>query len=80
MGVSLFPMTDSITDRLHVLKNAILEFTHIPLLPYDQQQYERNVSQLQRQFDKKTLSKFWAKGKAMTMGQAIEFALKESKQ
>lgn len=66
--------------QLSGIVEAMLEFSHIPLLPFDQQQYERNVSWLHRQFDEKSLSKFWAQGKAMTMGQAIEFALKETKQ
>jgi len=38
------------------------------------------VSQLKKALDERALSAFWAKGRAMTLEQAMEFALKETKQ
>jgi len=61
--------------QLFGVVEAILEFTHIPLLPFDQQQYEHNLSQLHNQLDEKRFSKFWAEGKAMKIEEAIPYAL-----
>jgi len=36
------------------------------------------VSKLKKTLDKKTLSVAWSKGRAMTLEQAIEFALEEA--
>ena len=43
----------------------------------DKMEYERNLTLLVTQLDEKVFDKFWAKGKAMTMEQAIAFALEE---
>jgi hypothetical protein len=48
------------------------------LLPVDKMEYERNLVQLRAQFDERTLNKFWAKGKDMSLEQAIAFALEEN--
>ena len=45
------------------------------LLPVDKKEYERNLAQLRAQFEQRTLSKSWAKGKEMSLEQAIAFAL-----
>jgi predicted ATPase/DNA-binding SARP family transcriptional activator len=45
------------------------------LLPVDRMEYEHNLAQLRAQFDERTLNKFWAKGKVMSLEQAIAFAL-----
>jgi non-specific serine/threonine protein kinase len=55
--------------------DAVLESTHIPLLPFDQYEYELNRSQLRGQLEEKTYVKFWDKGKGMTIEEAISFAL-----
>ena len=44
------------------------------LLPVDKMEYERNLARLRAQFDERTLNKFWAKGKVMSLEQAIAFA------
>jgi tetratricopeptide (TPR) repeat protein len=48
------------------------------LLPVDKLEYERNLALLRTQLDEKILNKFWDKGKAMSLQQAISFALKET--
>ena len=47
------------------------------LLPVDKMEYERNLAQLRAQFDESTLKKFWVKGSAMSLDDAIAFALEE---
>jgi predicted ATPase/DNA-binding SARP family transcriptional activator len=63
--------------KLSGIVEGILEFTHIPLLPFDQQQYERIVSQLRNQLDVKDFKTFWTIGKVMRLEDAIAFALDE---
>ena len=47
------------------------------LLPLDKMEYERNLAQLRAQFDEKTLNKSWAKGREMSLEQAIAITLEE---
>jgi non-specific serine/threonine protein kinase len=47
----------------------------IRLLPVDKMEHERNLTLLRTQLDEKILNKFWAKGKAMSLDEAIAFAL-----
>lgn len=58
--------------------NSFFESTHIPLLPFDQYEYERNVNRLRAQFDSFALEKAWSTGLAMPWEQAVESALKET--
>jgi predicted ATPase/class 3 adenylate cyclase len=44
------------------------------LLQIDQMEYESNLAPLKTKLDEKTLARFWSKGKAMTMEEAIEYA------
>jgi non-specific serine/threonine protein kinase len=50
----------------------------IRLLQVDQMEYEHNLALLRAELDEKTLTKFWAKGKAMSLDDAIAFALQET--
>jgi non-specific serine/threonine protein kinase len=45
------------------------------LLYMDNLEYERNLATLREQLNKKTLDKFWAKGKSMNNEEAVAFAL-----
>jgi predicted ATPase len=58
--------------------DTLLEFIHTSFLPFDQQQYERNVGRLRAQLDQKTFTKFWAKGKALSIEKAVALALEEA--
>jgi non-specific serine/threonine protein kinase len=64
--------------KLFGVVNAFFESTHIPLLPFDQYEYERNVSRLRAQLDKAVFEKAWSTGLAMPWEQAVESALKEA--
>lgn len=44
----------------------------------DQQEYARTLARLHAKLDKKTLGKYWAKGKAMMLDETIAFALDET--
>jgi non-specific serine/threonine protein kinase len=44
----------------------------------DTVEYDRSVSELKRVLDDQALSSAWSRGRAMTLEQAIEFALKEA--
>jgi non-specific serine/threonine protein kinase len=47
------------------------------LLPVDKLESERNLALLLTQLDDKTFKKFWGKGRAMSLEQAIAFALEQ---
>ena len=54
---------------------TVSEFIHIPFLPYDHQQYERNLSTVREQIDSKIFHAAWEKGRALPFEQALEYAL-----
>lgn len=55
--------------------DALLEYIHFPLLPFDQQQYERTVSELRAHMNEAVFAKAWAEGRTLTLEQAVELAL-----
>ena len=59
-----------IEDRLAVLS--------LPLYITDQVEFNHGISTLHTRLDEKTYAKFWTKGKAMSLDEAIAFALGES--
>ncbi len=61
--------------KLFGVVDAVLEFIRTSLLLFDQQQYERNVSQLRERLDEATFTAAWAEGRAMTLEQAKNYAL-----
>jgi predicted ATPase/DNA-binding SARP family transcriptional activator len=48
------------------------------LLPVDKMEYERNLAYLRMNLDKKAITRFWTKGRDMSLEQGIEFALEET--
>jgi predicted ATPase/DNA-binding SARP family transcriptional activator len=64
--------------KLMGVVDTVLEFIRTPFLAFDQKQYEHNISQLHDQLERPTFAKAWAQGRAMTLQQAVEFALKET--
>ena len=46
----------------------------------DQKEYDHYIAVVRSQLDKAAFAKAWAEGRAMTLEQAIEFALRETKQ
>jgi predicted ATPase/class 3 adenylate cyclase len=51
------------------------ENINIPMNPMERPEYEREVNDLRTYMDKAAFSKAWAEGRALTMEQAIEYAL-----
>jgi tetratricopeptide (TPR) repeat protein len=64
--------------KLMGVVDTVLEFIRTPFLAFDQKQYEHNISQIRDQLERPTFAKAWAQGRAMTLEQAVEFALKET--
>jgi len=58
---------------------SFLRALGIRLLQTDEMEYDRNVANLRAQLDEATLEKAWAEGHAMTLEQAVEYALNEIK-
>ena len=56
---------------------ALLESINTPMTPFERVEYDREVDDLRANMDEKNLARFWEKGKAMTMQQAIEYALEK---
>jgi len=50
----------------------------LPLYITDQVEFNQGISTLRTRLDEKTYAKFWTKGKAMSLNEAIAFALGES--
>ncbi|MFL5732132.1 MAG: ATP-binding protein, partial [Chloroflexia bacterium] len=61
--------------RLFGAADALLAALHVPLDPADRTEYERNLAAAQAQVDEETWRKAWDEGQAMTMGQAVDYAL-----
>jgi predicted ATPase/DNA-binding SARP family transcriptional activator len=57
---------------------SFLRALDLRLLQIDELEYDRNIAMLREKLDRPTLEKAWAKGKAMTMEQAIAFTLEET--
>jgi hypothetical protein len=61
--------------RLFGAAEALSESIHEPLLPEDAFQVRRNVAVLRERLDAATLNAAWAEGRAMTLDQAVAYAL-----
>jgi hypothetical protein len=59
---------------------SLLESTGMAgrLDPSDQKEFDHYVAAVRGQLDEPAFAKAWAEGRAMTMEQAMEFALKET--
>ena len=51
---------------------------HTDLLPFDRDQSERNPAALRTQLDPAAFDAAWAEGRAMTMEQAVAYALDDN--
>jgi predicted ATPase/class 3 adenylate cyclase len=58
---------------------ALRESIGIDMTPQEREEYEKEVADLKANMDEKAFSSHWAEGRSMTMEQAIELALMESK-
>jgi non-specific serine/threonine protein kinase len=64
--------------RLISAVDALLGSLGIQLLYVDKMEFERNLIFLRTQLDEGTLTHFWARGREMSLQQAIAFALEEA--
>ena len=65
--------------RLFGAAEALREKIDIPMTAMEHVEYEREISDLKAGMDEKVFTFAWAEGRAMTMDQAIDFALEQSK-
>jgi tetratricopeptide (TPR) repeat protein len=63
--------------RLMGTAEAIREMTNSPLPPVDRSNYDRDFILIRSQLGEANFIKAWAEGRAMTLEQAIAYALKE---
>ncbi len=61
--------------RLFGAVNALRESVGIPLRPIARPEYERDVAAVRTQLDEASRQAAWAEGRAMTLEQAIAYAL-----
>jgi non-specific serine/threonine protein kinase len=61
--------------RLFGAVEVVLEFIQVPLFPFDQQQYERNVNKLRVTLNAPAFARSWMEGRMMTTEQAVAYAL-----
>lgn len=61
--------------KLFGAAETLRESANLPMLFTERVEYEREVSDLRANMDGATFAKAWAEGRALTMEQAIEFAL-----
>jgi hypothetical protein len=65
--------------RLFGAAEALREKIDIPMTAMEHMEYEREISDLKAGMDEKVFTSAWAEGRALTMDQAIDFALDRSK-
>ena len=63
--------------RLFGAVDAVLEFIRTPILPFDQKEHERNVASVRTELDEATFAAAWADGHAMSLDQAIAYAMED---
>lgn len=63
--------------RLCGAVSALLDSIATPLMPADQRDYESNVAALRAEISAADLADVWADGRAMTMEQAVAYALQD---
>ncbi len=61
--------------RLFGAAEALRERVHSPMTDYERVEYDRELAQLRSSLDETEFNALWAEGRALTMEQAIEFAL-----
>jgi hypothetical protein len=67
------------TARLCGAAEALRDILCLPLGPVDRAEYERNVAAARAALGKEAFVAAWAEGRAMTLEQAVAYALNEGK-
>jgi predicted ATPase/DNA-binding SARP family transcriptional activator len=76
-GLSMVQGERKRAAQLFGVVDTVLKLIGTSMNPFDQQQYEHNLSQLREQLEEVAFGAAWAKGRALTLEQAIEYALEE---
>jgi non-specific serine/threonine protein kinase len=66
---------DQRAARLFGAAEILREHIHIPMNPPERMEYDREVNDLHANMDETAFAKAWAEGRALTMEQAVEYAL-----
>jgi len=66
---------DERAAKLFGAAEVLRENIHLPMTDFERVEYEREVNDLRANMDEATLTKAWSEGRALTMEQAIAFAL-----
>lgn len=77
-GIALARGTSAFAAQLFGAVESLLKDLGIQLLYIDRMEFDNNVTALRNEFDRVLLDKAWAKGAAMTLEEAVAFALKET--
>jgi len=64
--------------KLFGAAEALRELIGSPMTPLERREYDQAVSNLRTQMGEAALAKAWAEGRALTMEQAIEYALEKT--
>jgi hypothetical protein len=68
---------DQRAARLLGAAEVLRETIRIPMISTEQLEYDREVSDLRTNMDESAFAKAWAEGRAMSMEQAIAYALEQ---
>jgi predicted ATPase len=77
-GVAVALGQSSRAARLFGAAETIFEANHVQLLAYQQVQRERDVAALRLVLDEAACANAWAEGRAMTLEQAVTYALEDA--
>jgi len=61
--------------RLFGAAEALRAAAGVPLTPFDRADYDRDVAAIQAQLDNAALKAAWVEGRAMSLEQAVAYAL-----
>ena len=64
--------------RLFGVAEALRDRINIPMTAQERREYDRNIEELRSGMDEEVFGSNWAEGRAMSMDQAIRFALEKS--
>ena len=66
------------STKLFGAAEVLRELIGSPMTPLERREYDQAVSNLRARIDETALAKAWAEGRALTMEQAIEYALEKT--
>jgi hypothetical protein len=66
---------DERAARLLGAAEVLRERINLPMMPIERPEYDREVNDLRNNMEEATFARVWAEGRALTMEQAIKYAL-----